>query len=146
MAIELRQIDKQNFEECVKLSVREEQKYFVATNTRSLAQAWLHHDVARPFAIYADGAMVGFAMLAWEESCGDCYLWRFMIDQRHQRMGYGKAAMRALIDMVKACPAYKSMSLSVELENAVAEALYTSFGFARTGKIEDGEAVMRMFF
>jgi diamine N-acetyltransferase len=87
--------------------------------------------------------MVGFMQIIPEEDDPKClYLWRFMIDQNHQKKGYGKAAMLQLIDMAKARNKYETLKLSVEPENAVAIHLYESFGFKANGVIDDGEAEM----
>ena len=45
--VRLQEITEDNFAECVKLTVKEEQKAFVASNLYSLAQAWLYHTIAQ---------------------------------------------------------------------------------------------------
>ena len=45
---------KENIEDILNLSVSEEQKGFVSDNSESLAQAYVYHDTAWPFAIYED--------------------------------------------------------------------------------------------
>ena len=68
MHISLRPIDDTNREAVLALSVREDQP-FVAPNDYSLKQAEEinaeHPGVARPFAIYADDALVGFCMFSF---------------------------------------------------------------------------------
>lgn len=51
--VELREITKDNYEECLKLTVADNQKNFVSSTVLSLAQAWVYYDTAFPFAIYA---------------------------------------------------------------------------------------------
>ena len=100
MQIKLAPIDDTNREAVLALSVREDQP-FVAPNDVSLRQAAETEaeapGVARPFAIYADDTLVGFCMFAFNPEDEDeedrYYLWRFMIDQRYQNMGYGQAAL-----------------------------------------------------
>lgn len=140
--VTLRKIEEANFRECIHLSVSEEQKKFVAPNVTSLAQAWLYGDAARPFSIYAGDTMVGFLMLDWDENEGRCGIWRFMIDQRFQGLGYGREAMRAVLDLLGEVPTFSVVKLSYVEGNAAAEALYRSVGFALTGEMEDGEVVM----
>jgi len=67
IVVELRKITKENYEECLNLSVADDQKKFVSSNVHSLAQAWVYYDTAFPFAIYADNVMVGFIMLGYYE-------------------------------------------------------------------------------
>ncbi len=141
--VSLQKITEDNFQACVGLSVREDQNNFVAPNIRSFAQAWLHYDVARPFAIYDDETLVGFLMLWWDEKKDDCYVWRLMIDRRYQRRGHGRAALRLAMAMMRE-HGFKTASLSHEVENAGAHALYESLGFALTGEVdEDGEVGMK---
>lgn len=153
--IELRKITFDNFDECIKLEPNENQKSFVASNIRSLAQAYValtNNDcIPMPYAIYADDIMVGFIMMSYAEEDEDGFetaywVWRFMIDKGHQGKGYGKEAMAKALDLIRTFPHGKTSSvyLSYELENVVAKALYASFGFVETGRIEDGEMVAKL--
>lgn len=153
--VELRKITYENLKECIGLSIREDQQGFVASNVKSLAQAWVAHEngicVPMPFAIYADDTMVGFVVLSYEKagenSPEDMYaVWRFMIDQHHQGKGYGKAAMAKVMEYIRTFPCgdASAVYLSYEPENHVARKLYASFGFVETGEISDGEQVARL--
>lgn len=68
--VELREITKENYEECLNLNIAKSQKDFVSSTAHSLAQAWVYYDTAFPFAIYADNTMVGFIMLGYYETEG----------------------------------------------------------------------------
>jgi len=124
------------------MKVKDSQKGFVADNVYSLAQAWLHRDIARPFAIYDDDAAVGFIMFDYNESDTECGIWRFMIDEKYQGKGYGRAAMAAALEYIRKNPAFKKARLSYAPANAAAEKLYLSFGFLPTGAAADGEIEM----
>jgi len=138
--VELRTIDADNFKECVDLKISDAQKNFVAPNVYSLAQAWLYRDTAYPFAIYADGVMVGFIMLGYYAKQNGYTLWRFMIDERFQRRGYGKEALRLGIDYLVQTFAVKEVYTGFVQGNTAAETLYTAVGFRRTGEM-DGDVV-----
>ena len=144
--VTLKEITSDNYEECLELQVNDDQKKFVATNTESLADAWVYYKVARPFAIYNDNTMVGFVMIDIDPNLKGshdlCYLWRFMIDKRYQGLGYGKAAMKEVIDYVKTNFDPITFGTSVVPENIIAEKLYNSFGFMPNGKYEHGEKVL----
>jgi len=146
----LKKITEDNFRECLKLEVEENQKNFVANNTHSLAQAWLYYENAKPFAIYNDDEMVGFVMLAMDYNGGAakgiCDLWRFMIDKKYQRKGFGKAAMEAVISYVKEEFDYKKIMTSFVQGNTSAENLYKSFGFVPNGEFDGDEIVMILDF
>ncbi len=141
--ISLIPIDKNNCETCMTLSVAESQKAFVATNQRSLAQAYAYRDHARPFAIFSDDQMVGFVMLMMNPDKNTAYLWRFMIDQRYQGRGYGKAAMRRVLDDLRAL-GIQAVTLDFREGNTIAEALYRSVGFLPTGEMSDGKVKMKL--
>lgn len=140
--IQLREVDENNFYECINLKVKDEQNKYVAKNTYSLAQAWLYYSVTRPFAIYYNDTMVGFVMLEYDEVEKECGIWRFMIDERYQNKGYGKEAMEAVLKYIKSNPVFELIYLSFKPENIIAEKLYRNFGFVPTGEIDDGEIVM----
>lgn len=149
MKVELRPVDDRNREACIRLKVKPEQAEFVASNERSLMQAAEKPEIARPFAIYADDHLVGFTMFAFDDfEDEDGYyhwLWRFMIDSAHQGKGYGKAAMKEIIEYFKENGA-KTVALSTEAHNSSAIALYESFGFRKTGQVIDGETVFLLEF
>lgn len=141
--VELREITRDNYEECLKLSVADHQKNFVSSTVHSLAQAWVYYDTAFPFAIYADGVMVGFIMLGYYEAKNQYTLWKFLIDERYQNRGYGRKALklglRYLIDRFQV----KEVYTAYESSNRVARDLYASFGFAETGEVDGHEVEMR---
>lgn len=100
MKITLEKITEQNRQECFSLKVNPAQSEYIAPNENSLNEAQENAEIARPFAIYADDKMIGFAMFAWDENNEDpedkYWLWRFMIDKSLQGKGYGHLALMAL--------------------------------------------------
>ena len=94
----LREITKENYEECLNLNIADSQKNFVSSTAHSLAQAWVYYNTAFPFAVYADDVMVGFIMLGYYEEQGYYTLWKFLIDEKYQNKGYGKKALKLGID------------------------------------------------
>ena len=140
--IKLIEITDDIFDECIGLEMTDEQKRFCASNIYSLAQAWLHSSTARPFAVYSDDIMVGFVMLEYDEPEKECGIWRFMIDKKHQNKGYGKEAMRAVLDYIKSNPVFDVIHLSVVPENYIAVKLYEDFDFKNTGEMDDDEMIM----
>ncbi|HOX18265.1 MAG TPA: GNAT family N-acetyltransferase [Spirochaetales bacterium] len=139
MNIEFRELDDDNFDECVALAVRADQP-FVASNMKSLAQACINR-AAVPRAIYVEGAMVGFLMYLVDRGGGELYLWRFMMDKGQQGKGYGTAALGLLERIARAEPGVVRMRLSTSPDNANGIKVYTKFGFMDTGILDDGEEV-----
>lgn len=147
MQAELRKIDNNNIEQCIALRVTEEQAQYIAPNQDSLKDANDNPAVARPFAIYVANRMVGFTMFAFDEDYedpGDRYwLWRFMIDKDLQGRGYGRAALKAIIDYFKE-QGVGYIKLSTKESNSKAISLYRKFGFKENGEMNDGEIVLQL--
>lgn len=143
MKITLREITPENFRECVNLKVAAGQETFVAPNVMSIAQSKIFPH-RNPRAVYAGDEMVGFAMFGFDPDDEKFYLGRLMIDEPHQRKGYGRAATLAVIEELKKNEDCREVYLSFVPENEGAEKLYRSCGFERTGEAsESGEIVMR---
>ena len=139
----LEKVSEETFRDVIHLKVAKGQENYVAENVYSLAQAWLY-DEARPFAVLDDDTVVGFMMLDWDEDERTVGIWRFMIGEAYQRKGYGREALRIVIEMVKESGHFDLIHLDYVEENHVARELYASFGFRENGEIEDGEIVMTL--
>ena len=152
--VTLREVTKSSVRTISLLDVGPGQNGLVAPNAFSIAQAHFHSE-AWFRAVYADETPVGFAMLEdWsqvsgrepEKFEGEPYvaLWRFMIDHRFQKFGFGAQAMHLLIAHARSRPDTANMLLSfVPIENNP-ERFYTRFGFTRTGTMDGDEVVMRL--
>ena len=116
----------------------------MASNVFSLAQAWLYYGYVFPFAIYADDVLVGFVMMGHDKEAQRYTIWRFMIDAKYQKNGYGKTALNMIIEYMKKEFSVKEIFLSFEPDNKVAEKLYIAAGFKKTGEMDGDEIVMRL--
>ena len=123
------------------------QRQFVAPVLESFADA-LHPPVidGHPLVpwyrgIEADGERAGFLMMS-EVSDGhpDPYLWRLIIDRRHQRRGIAIAALRQLIDDLRA-QGCSRLLVSYVLAPGGPEPLYRGLGFVPTGEMDEDETV-----
>lgn len=146
--MELRNIDFQNVNSISALSVREDQREFVAPNWLSLAEAYVvlsDGAWAQAFGLYEGDEPVGFVMFGYDSlddpeeppvAKGNYCLWRFMIDQKHQGRGLGKQAMQVCLDYLRTRPfgPAEKVWLSYEPENAAARSLYHRFGFRENGQ------------
>ena len=141
--VELRKITKDNYEECLKLNVADNQKTFVSSTVHALAQAWVYYDTAFPFAIYADGVMVGFIMLGYYEAKKQYTLWKFMIDERYQNRGYGRNGLKLGMEYLIGRFQVKEVYTAYESSNRIARNLYASFGFYETGEVAGNEVEMK---
>ena len=150
MTIELRDITKKNYFDVLNLEVQPNQRNFIASNSISLAEAYVYDkngDFIAPLAVYDKEVLVGFVMIAYDRkigiSKGNYLLFRFMIDQHFQGLGYFKPTMDAVIDFVSSEPAGKATNLwlSYEPENKHARSCYLHYGFKETGEVIEDEIV-----
>lgn len=136
----LREITMDNFHECIGLKVCKEQKEFVASNMYSLAEAKAD-GVSVPLSIYNDETMVGFIMYNYDVKNKMGWIDRLMIDEKYQHRGYGKYAMKEVINRLKSIEECEYIKTSFEPENKIAKKLYLQLGFNLTDEIVYGELV-----
>ncbi len=142
--IEIREVDVNNIESILNLKVDNKQKHFLASNERSIIEAYIaiiSGGYAFTFGIYSDDVIVGFMMIGFDDTgyfdnppaiCyGNYSLVRLMIDKKYQNMGYGKQALKLGIDFVKSmlCGKAKYLWLSHQPDNIIARDMYYSVGF-----------------
>lgn len=140
--LSLREITQDNFFDCMKLSVREDQP-FVASNAFSVAESKLFPEwITR--AIYHEEEMVGFMMYTMDYAANELYLCRFMIDAKHQGKGYGKAALEELKAIAMQDENIHKITLSTDPENTNGIRIYEKFGFVDMNYLEDGEEVFML--
>ncbi len=142
--VELREITKENYEECLNLNIAENQEDFVSSTVHSLAQAWVYYDTAFPFAVYVNNTMVGFIMLGYYEAGGYYTLWKLLIDEKYQNKGYGKRAVRLGIDYLVNRFKVKEVYTAYYATNRIARNLYASIGFRETGEIVGNQIGMKL--
>ncbi|MCK5129531.1 MAG: GNAT family N-acetyltransferase [Clostridiales bacterium] len=141
--INFRDVTPKNFHACIKLSVSDTQKHFVASNVYSLAQAYTQKE-CKPRAIYDDDTIVGFLMYCIDTDDHEYWIYRFMIDTNYQRNNYGRQALKALIKIIKKDKTHNKIYLGTKKSNTTALKLYESVGFVFTGRIEEGEWILAL--
>ncbi|MFD8077005.1 GNAT family N-acetyltransferase [Streptomyces sp. NPDC059718] len=146
--VHLREITDDNREAVRALRVRNKQKQFVASVSLSLKQAAKMPD-ANPWyrAVYRGDEPVGFVMLSWKPQAGPYqgrhFIWRLLIDKRHQGHGIGREVLTQIADLVRADGATELLT-SYEPGDGEPWPFYRKFGFEPTGEIDDGEIVLRL--
>ena len=141
--VSLREITKETVRQITALRVGPGQEGFVATNAESIAEAYFARDVAWFRAVYAGERPVGFVMLADDAAAEKYYLWRFMIDARHQGRGIGRRALELLFEYVRTRPGARALYTSVVPGAGSPGPFYEKMGFVYTGEEDEGELVMR---
>jgi diamine N-acetyltransferase len=143
--VALRAISAETVREICALETSHEQLRFVATNSVSIAQAYFE-PTAEFRAIYAHEASVGFVMWRADGDASSRFLWRLMIDHRHQGKGYGRIALRLLVEHLQG-QGVRQLRLSFVAGEGGPEEFYRAFGFEPTGELlHNGEHVMRLTF
>jgi diamine N-acetyltransferase len=141
--VELREVTGATVRAISILHVAPAQRGFVAPNAVSFAEA--HYEPKAWYrAVVADDVPVGFVMLSVDEVAPEYYLWRFMIDQRYQGRGYGRAAIERLIEHVRTLPKATELLVSYVPEPGGPEPFYRGLGFEPTGEVDEGEVVARL--
>ncbi|MEO1060957.1 MAG: GNAT family N-acetyltransferase [Actinomycetota bacterium] len=148
--VELVEITSGNARAVRALETHHSQRAFVAPVLASFADALVpeehlgHPVVPWLRAIEADGEPVGFVMVAAQtEHHPEPYLWRLLIDRRHQRRRIGARAL----DLVEAFwrdAGSEAIEVSWAEGHGSPRPFYEARGYVPTGEIEEGETVARL--
>src|SRR5262245_5325851 len=142
--VTLEPITDDNREAVEALTVAPGQERFVSDVRESMRQAAAEPGAkAILWAIYDDDEPVGFAMIADEVEGVEYishFLWKFMIDQRFQRRGYGTASLDLIVAYFRD-RGVPTMYTSAGQGEGSPIPFYERYGFVRTGE-EVGDEVM----
>jgi diamine N-acetyltransferase len=72
------------------------------------------------------------------------FLWRLMIAEPYQRMGFGREAVFLLVAYVQSSLEAKELLVSCVEGEGSPEGFYTSLGFRRTGAMRGDEVVLSL--
>ena len=142
--VSLREITKETLRPFLRMEVAKSQADMVAPNAVSIAQA--HFEEKAWFrGIYADETPVGFIMLYDDPDEPVYFLWRLMVGDGYQGLGYGRKAVEQLVDYVKTRPNANELKVShVPDVPGNPGPFYEKLGFEYTGEEDHGELVMRL--
>jgi len=147
--VTLREITPDNRAAVESLRVSSEQESYVDGVARSLAEA-AATPASRPWcrAVYAGEHPVGFVMVADDAPPEDpvipwrYYLWRMLIDERHQGQGLGRAALDLVAAYLRTRPGAETLMTSVVPGPGSPLGFYLRYGFEPTGEWFDHEQVI----
>ena len=147
--VDLRPITEANRAEIEALKISPGQEQFVSSVTDSLLEA-----AADPggralyWAVYEGEAPVGFVMISDEVDGPEYipqYLWKLLVDERHQRRGIGTATLDRIVEYFRARPGVDVMWTSAGQGDGSPIPFYERYGFERTGEIVfDDEVLLRL--
>lgn len=148
--VRLVELTHENFRDYGRLRTHRSQERFVATVEQSYADA-LFPEPQQGYpvvpvlrGIEADGEPVGFLMYAdaVNEGTTEPYLWRLLLDRRHQGRSIGAWALDLWVEDLRAA-GHSAVRTSWVQGPGGPEPFYVNAGFVLTGEIEDGEVVGR---
>jgi histidinol dehydrogenase len=141
----LRAVTDANVDALIQLDVAPEQQGLVGSVAKSLAQASVR-PAGMPLAMYDGETPVGLLLL-WDmrrdpdEPADQLYVWRILVDAKHQRKGYGAQAMRWAISEARR-RGVATVGLSHQSKPGNAGPFYEKLGFRYTGRVEHNEREM----
>ena len=151
MTVVLRAITDENRDEVLALRVAPSQMRFVGTVADALADAdeipegkgWFR-------SVYVDDVPVGFVMLSWNvvpqppRIIGPWFLWKLLVDERHQGRGYGREVVRLVAQIVRENGATELLTSCLQAAGGP-EGFYRRLGFTPTGQFDDnGEVILAL--
>jgi diamine N-acetyltransferase len=145
--VSLRPLTDENREAVEGLRVSSAQEQFVSDVKDSLAEAAAEPDGrAIYWAIYAGETPVGFVMISDEVGSPEYiphYLWKLLIDERHQRRGYGTATLDLIVEYFRGRAGVEVLTTSAGRGDGSPIPFYERYGFENTGEIVfDGEVLL----
>lgn len=138
---ELRKITVDNFDDIIALRVAPGQEGLCVENVESIAQAYVQPNCF-PFAIYEGSTPVGFIMTCIDTDDGEWWLYRLMVDARHQGRGHGRSALQQAISNIQKDSERRRIYLGVDKSGQAAPVLYESLGFREDGRVYGKEHIM----
>ena len=132
-------VTEDNWMDVASLSVKEEQKKYVAPAIGILARGYVYRDCnAKIYAFENDGVIVGTALVRefTDEPLG-YDLQQFMIDEKYQGNGYGSRALELILDELRKEGRYDHVELCVKKADAEAIRLYGKHGFTDSGYVDE---------
>ena len=116
-------------------------------DARACPRMWSVHDAA-------NDELVGFVMISDgipaetlandDDLVGPYFLWRLLIDRRHQGRGYGRATIDWVVDYVRGRPGAEVLLTSCAAGDGSPQPFYLRYGFDKTGEVKWGEEILRL--
>ena len=140
MKVTLKPITKDNWEEAIGLTVKEEQKRFVASNLYSIAQVQFLENF-KAVGVYYEGMMAGFALYGIDPDDNNYWIYRVMVDKVYQGKGIGARAINLIVEEIHTNNStdIPFIMIGYHPENESARYTYKKAGFVETEMAPWGE-------
>jgi len=103
----------------------------------------------RYWSVHDGDRLVGFVMIsdnipaetlaADDEIVGPYFLWRLLVDHRHQGLGYGRATIDAVLDYLRSRPGADRLWVSATPGDGSPQPFYLHCGFVKSGEVKWGD-------
>ena len=150
-SIEFREITDRNRAAVVAIHAGPAEGRYVPSVANSIEEA-AETPEGKPWyrAVYLEGEPVGFVMLSWDvtpkppDISGPWFLWRLIVDERHQGRGIGRAIVEEVVRLIRAEGATELLT-SHGMGEGDPGAFYERLGFVPTGDFDsDGDRILRL--
>lgn len=137
--ITLTEVTEENWFDVAGLSVKDDQKNYVAPAIGILARGFVYRDCnSRVYVIENDGIIVGVSLVReFTDEPPGYDLQQFMIDQRYQGKGYGSEALALILDELRKEGHYDHAEICVKKDDIAAIRLYEKNGFIDSGYVDE---------
>lgn len=126
----------------VECKVNPEQEDYVNPAGFSIGRAYLAPQDNVPCVICKkDGERIGYIVLRKYLGKGEGFNWSYYIDRKFQGMGYGKAAAKLAVKILKSVDSIMPIKLTTETDNVKAQRLYCSIGFTKSDELDGDDLV-----
>ena len=126
----------------VECTLADGQEDYVNPAGFSIGRAYLNPQANIPCIIRCGETRIGYIVLReWIGS--NATSWSYYLDKAQQGHGYGKAAARLAVKILKTAMPELPVKLSAEKDNTKAHRLYESVGFLLTDEIDGDDLVFR---
>ncbi|GAA3155567.1 GNAT family N-acetyltransferase [Planomonospora alba] len=150
-SLRLEKVTPDNVRAACDMRLRPGQERFVAPVAQSLAEAYVHPEIAWPRLVVDGDRIVGFVMLFLDVRLlpGDpedrlrSGLWRLAVAAGEQGKGYGRFTVGAVCEELRN-RGKKRITVTWKPGEDGPEEFYLKLGFRRTGEMSDDEVVGEM--
>ena len=137
--LKLAEITEDNWMEAASLSVREDQKGFLAPAAGIITRGYVYRNCnGHVYAFENEGVLVGLALVRefTDEPLG-YDLQQFMIDARFQGRGFGSEALGLILEELRREAHYDHVEVCVKKADGPAIRLYEKHGFKDSGYVDE---------
>ncbi|MDV6378298.1 GNAT family N-acetyltransferase [Sporosarcina sp. GW1-11] len=136
MSLHACEVTNENWQDVAYLSVHDNQKNFIESNSFSLAQSTFEPEW-KSVGLYDGEELIGYAMHGRDKTTRKVWLDRFMIDRHFQGRGYASRFLKLLLVRIERIYQCNMIYLSIYPDNKKAQYLYEKFGFKLNGEIDN---------